>query len=154
MQHLLSGGLWLVPLAVLALVVPGQPAEAARPRGPSAAQIKKMREQMQYAQQEMLRYHNETAAKEREVYLSFDENGNGKLEGAEGHRSQPALRHRAARPGAHGGRQQEVTPPGTAASRKNRAKIVPVDGFLYAVAVAVTLPHPGLPAWPPPPPRK
>ena len=83
MQHLLSGGLWLVPLAVLALVVPGQPAEAARPRGPSAAQIKKMREQMQYAQQEMLRYHNETAAKEREVYLSFDENGNGKLEGAE-----------------------------------------------------------------------
>jgi hypothetical protein len=60
------------------------PADAhARPRRPSAAQIKKMQEQAQYMQQEMMRYQWEVAAKEREVYLSFDENGNGRLEGGE-----------------------------------------------------------------------
>jgi hypothetical protein len=83
MKSILSGGFWLASLAFLALVVPGQPADAARPRGPSAAQMKKMQEQMQYARQELLRYQNETAAKEREVYLSCDENGNDKLEGSE-----------------------------------------------------------------------
>jgi len=60
------------------------PAEAARPRrGPSPAQIKKMKEEMEYRQKEVLRVQQEVAAKEREVYLSFDENGNGRLEGAE-----------------------------------------------------------------------
>lgn len=60
------------------------PAEAARPRrGPSPAQIKKMKEEMEYRQKEVLRVQQEVAAKERELYLSFDENGNGKLEGAE-----------------------------------------------------------------------
>ena len=59
------------------------PAEAARPRRPSAAQIKKMQEQVRYMQQEMVRYQTEVAAKEREFYLSFDENGNGHLEGGE-----------------------------------------------------------------------
>ena len=63
--------------------ISGVPAEAARPRGPSAAQIKKMREEMEYRQQEVLRVQQEVAAKERELYLSFDENGNGRLEGAE-----------------------------------------------------------------------
>ena len=59
-------------------------AEAApRARRPSAAQTKKMKEQMQYAQQEMMRYQTAVMAKEREVYLSYDENGNGHLEGAE-----------------------------------------------------------------------
>lgn len=58
-------------------------AEAARPRRPSAAQIKKMQEQAKYMQQEMIRYQTEVAAKEREFYLSFDQNGNGHLEGGE-----------------------------------------------------------------------
>lgn len=55
----------------------------ARPRRPSAAQIKKAQEQAQYMQQEMMRYQWEVAAKEREVYLSFDDNGNGRLESGE-----------------------------------------------------------------------
>lgn len=58
-------------------------AEAARPRRPSPAQIKKMKEEMEYRQKEVLRVQQEVAAKERELYLSFDENGNGTLEGAE-----------------------------------------------------------------------
>lgn len=58
-------------------------AEAARPRRPSAAQIKKMKDELEYRQRELLRVQQEIAAKERELYLSFDENGNGKLEGAE-----------------------------------------------------------------------
>jgi hypothetical protein len=57
--------------------------EAARPRRPSAAQIKQKQEQMKYLQQEMIRYQTEVAAKEREVFKSFDENGNGHLEGGE-----------------------------------------------------------------------
>jgi hypothetical protein len=45
--------------------------------------MKKMQQQMEYVQQEMMRYRSEMAAKEKEIYLSYDENGNGKLEGAE-----------------------------------------------------------------------
>lgn len=59
------------------------PAAAARPRRPSAAQMKKMQQQMEYVQQEMMRYRNEMATKEKEIFSSYDENGNGKLEGAE-----------------------------------------------------------------------
>ena len=74
----------LVFLALLSFLMAASPADAfARPRRPSAAQIKKMQEQAQYMQQEMMRYQWEVAAKEREVYLSFDENGNGRLEGGE-----------------------------------------------------------------------
>jgi hypothetical protein len=58
-------------------------AEAARPRRPSAAQIKQMQERAKYMQQEVIRYQTEIAAKEREFYLSFDQNGNGHLEGGE-----------------------------------------------------------------------
>lgn len=68
----------------LALFVGASPSEAfAKPRRPSAAQIKKMQEQAQYMQQEMIRYQWEVAAKEREVYLSFDDNGNSRLDGGE-----------------------------------------------------------------------
>jgi hypothetical protein len=42
-----------------------------------------MQERARYMQQEMIRYQNEVAAKEREVYLSFDQNGNQHLEGGE-----------------------------------------------------------------------
>lgn len=69
-------------VAVLAgvMVVACIPAEAARPRrGPSPEQIKKMKEEIEYRQKEVLRVQQEVAAKERELYLSFDENGNGKL---------------------------------------------------------------------------
>lgn len=59
------------------------PAIAARPRRPSAAQIKKLQQQMEYVQAEMMRYRNEMAMKEKEIFTSHDENGNGKLEGAE-----------------------------------------------------------------------
>jgi len=73
------------PLVILAgaFFMACLPAEAARPRRPSPAQIKKMKEEMEYRQKEVLRVQQEVAAKERELYLSFDENGNGKLEGAE-----------------------------------------------------------------------
>ena len=74
------------PVSVASLIVVLAvcwPAEAARPRRPSAAQIKKMQEQAKYMQQEMVRYQTEVAAKEREFYLSFDQNGNGHLEGGE-----------------------------------------------------------------------
>jgi hypothetical protein len=74
-------------LAIVSAVVFGVaiccPAEAARPRRPSAAQIKQMQEQAKYMQQEVIRYQTEVAAKEREFYLSFDQNGNGHLEGGE-----------------------------------------------------------------------
>lgn len=75
-RFVVATGLALVMLAC------GTSAEA-RPRRPSAAQIKKVKEELQYRQQELMRYQNEVAAKEKEVYLSYDENGNGKLEGAE-----------------------------------------------------------------------
>jgi len=41
------------------------PTEPARPRRPSAAQIKQMQERSTYIQQEMVRYQTEAAAKER-----------------------------------------------------------------------------------------
>jgi hypothetical protein len=72
----------IVAVAAGIVLVCGSPVEA-RPRRPSAQQIKKVQEEMQYRQQEMMRYQNEVAAKEKEIYLSYDENGNGKLEGAE-----------------------------------------------------------------------
>ena len=75
-------GLALLP--ALAVLAAASPSEAfARPRRPSSTQIKQMQERAKYMQQEMMRYQWEVAAKEREVYLSFDENGNGRLEGGE-----------------------------------------------------------------------
>jgi len=65
------------------LVASGVRAEAARPRRPSSAQIKQMQEQAKYMQQDTLRYQTEVAAKLREIYLSFDRNGNQHLEGGE-----------------------------------------------------------------------
>jgi hypothetical protein len=59
-------------------------AEAARPRrGPSPAQIKKMKEEIEYRQREIMRVQSEVAAKEREVFQKFDENGDGRLLGPE-----------------------------------------------------------------------
>ena len=86
-------------IAFLVAVAVCGPAEAARPRRPSAAQVKKMQDQAKYMQQEVLRYQSEMAAKEREFYLSFDENRNGRLEGG---RKSP-LRQAIAR---HSGRQR------------------------------------------------
>lgn len=70
---------------VLTLGLPCPESEAARPRrrGPSPAQVKKMQEEMAYRQQEMIRVQTETAAKEKELVAKFDENGDGKLFGAE-----------------------------------------------------------------------
>lgn len=73
----------LIALVVGALASRAGESQAARPRRPSAAQIKKMKEELEYRQKEMVRVQQEVAAKEREFYLSFDENGNGHLEGAE-----------------------------------------------------------------------
>ena len=60
-------------------------ADAARPRrrGPSPAQIKKMKEEMAYRQSEVMRVQSEIAAKEKEAMQKFDENGDGKLMGNE-----------------------------------------------------------------------
>lgn len=59
----------------------------ARPRGPSAAQIrariKKAQEQMAYMQLEMARYQGEMAAKQQEIYKTFDADGDGELKGGE-----------------------------------------------------------------------
>ena len=75
------------PVKVLAFVSAAlllcHDAEAARPRRPSAAQIKKMQEQVAFMQLEMARYQSEMAAKQQELQKSFDENGNGQLEGVE-----------------------------------------------------------------------
>lgn len=54
-----------------------------RRRGPSPAQIKKMKEQVAYMQLEMVRYQSEMAAKQQEIYRSFDENADGKLTAGE-----------------------------------------------------------------------
>jgi len=45
--------------------------------------MKKMREEMEYRQRETMRVQAEVAAKERELVQKFDENGDGKLFGAE-----------------------------------------------------------------------
>jgi TolA-binding protein len=55
----------------------------ARPRRPSAAQIKKMKEDMEYRQREMIRVQTELAAVEKELFDQFDENKDGRLLGVE-----------------------------------------------------------------------
>jgi hypothetical protein len=76
-----AGMVGVVVVAVLSAVT----AEAARPRrrGPSPAQVKKMKEEMEYRQREIMRVQSEVAAKEREVFQKFDENGDGRLLGPE-----------------------------------------------------------------------
>lgn len=75
---------WCVALGALIVGAGLAPGRAeARPRGPSAAQVKKMKEQMEYAQAEMMRVQKETAAVQQKIFARFDENGNGKLEAAE-----------------------------------------------------------------------
>lgn len=73
-------------LGCLALVLmQGRAAEAFQRgcRGPSAAQIKAVQEQMAYMQLETVRYQAEIAQKNQEIYKSFDENGDGTLRGVE-----------------------------------------------------------------------
>lgn len=65
------------------IVLAACPDALARPRRPSAAQMKQMKDQAESMQREMVRYQMEVAAKEREISLSFDQNGNGRLEGGE-----------------------------------------------------------------------
>lgn len=55
----------------------------AKPRRPNPQQVKRAREQMQYQQSEMMRVQKETAAIHQKIFTQFDENGNGKLDGAE-----------------------------------------------------------------------
>jgi len=75
---------WFMPvIATITLLVMCCPTEAARTRRLSAAQIRQIQERVKYMQQEMVRYQTEMATKEREFYLSFDQNGNGHLEGGE-----------------------------------------------------------------------
>jgi hypothetical protein len=68
---------------VAALVLSLSATAEARPRRPSAAQIKKVKENMAYAQLEMLRVQGEVAAKQQEAYLSFDADGDKHLRGIE-----------------------------------------------------------------------
>jgi hypothetical protein len=97
------------------------PAEAARPRrGPSPEQIKKIKEEMAYRQQEILRVQQEVAAKERELYLSFDENGNGKLEGAEQAKYNKQLH--AIKTGKAPNPLSTITPPGQGPRDTNAKK--------------------------------
>ena len=56
---------------------------AARPRGPSAAQIKAMKDNVAYGQLEVLRVQGEVAVKQQEVVKRFDENHDGRLMGQE-----------------------------------------------------------------------
>lgn len=60
-------------------------AEAAKPRrrGPSPQQIQKMKAELEYRQREVLRVQAEVAAKDRELFQRFDENGDGRLVGPE-----------------------------------------------------------------------
>jgi hypothetical protein len=97
------------------------PAEAARPRrGPSPEQIKKMKEEMAYRQKEVLRVQQEVAAKERELYLSFDENGNGELEGAEKAKYNKQLH--AIKTGKAPNPLSAITPPGQGPRDTNAKK--------------------------------
>jgi hypothetical protein len=95
-------------------------AEAARPRRPSAAQIKKMQEELAYRQREVLRVQQEIATKERELYLSFDENGNGKLEGAEKAKYNKQLH--AIKTGKAPNPLSTITPPGQGPRDPDAAK--------------------------------
>jgi len=77
----------MITAFLLAAVSLSDTAEAGRgrgrPRGPSPQQIQKMKEEMAYRQQEYTRVQTEVAAKEREIFQQFDENGDGRLFGAE-----------------------------------------------------------------------
>ncbi|MCE9629886.1 MAG: hypothetical protein K8S94_04090 [Planctomycetia bacterium] len=73
------GALTLTTALVLAFSTTAE----ARPRRPSAAQIKKLKETMAFTQLETLRVQAEVAAKQREVYLSFDADGDHHLRGVE-----------------------------------------------------------------------
>ena len=77
----------LVPcLCGMAFVLVSVTAEAKsqqKRRGPSPEQIKKMKEEMAYRQREYQRVQTETAAKYQELFKQFDENGDGRLFGAE-----------------------------------------------------------------------
>lgn len=84
MPRIVSGT--ALPLCVVASLLCGGVAEA-RPRGPSAAQIrakiKQAQEQMAYMQLEVARYQGEMAIKQEEIYKSFDMNNDGDLQGPE-----------------------------------------------------------------------
>jgi hypothetical protein len=54
-----------------------------RRRGPSPDQIKAMQSQMSYMQLKMIRYQAEIAQKNQEIYKSFDQDGDGMLQGGE-----------------------------------------------------------------------
>lgn len=73
----------LATFTCLVVVAVPSPEAHARPRRPSSAQVKKAQEQMKFLQQDAVRYQREVAAKEREIFTSFDTNNNGHLEGAE-----------------------------------------------------------------------
>jgi len=77
----------IVTVAMVLVAVSVMPiAEAGRScgrRGPSPQQIQKMKEEMAYRQKEIQRVQAEVAAKERELFQQFDENGDGRLLGAE-----------------------------------------------------------------------
>jgi hypothetical protein len=77
----------MITAILVAAVSLSETAEAGRgrgrSRGPSPQQIQKMKEEMAYRQQEYTRVQTEVAAKEREIFQQFDENGDGRLFGAE-----------------------------------------------------------------------
>lgn len=70
-------------LAVLAALFVMNPDAEARPGRPSAAQVKKMKEEMAYRQREVQRVQTEWMAKEKELFDQFDENKDGRLLGPE-----------------------------------------------------------------------
>lgn len=65
------------------LMMPATADARPRRRGPSPQQIKQMQEEMAYRQREFMRVQNEVAAKNLELVKQFDENGDGRLFGAE-----------------------------------------------------------------------
>lgn len=111
----------LVALVAATLAFSAGAAEAARPRrGPNPEQVKKMKAELEYRQKELLRVQQEIAAKERELYLSFDENGNGKLEGAEKAKYDKQLR--AIKTGKAPNPLSTITPPGQGPRETEAAK--------------------------------
>jgi len=88
-------GRWTtVAIVGLACLLTANVAEAqrGRRRGPSPQQVKQMQEAMQYQQMEIMRVQQETAAKEKELMATFDENGDGKLHGKEKSKYESHLR--------------------------------------------------------------
>lgn len=73
----------LVLFGLLITLAPTAEAFQRGRRGPSAAQVKKMKEEMAYRQREMQRVQTEWAAKEKELFDQFDENKDGRLLGPE-----------------------------------------------------------------------